>query len=144
MEYYFSGNLCAIGNDTPIIDVWDLDVVGSVGPVFKLGKKPNKKKHIKRIGHKDAVLDIAWNNSHTYILFCLNRIIINIIAAICNNCLVQFSHVLASGSADCTTLLWDLETGSPSTKLASFEGIVQSLKWHPTEAHMLLTGSMDK
>ncbi|XP_001599699.1 periodic tryptophan protein 1 homolog [Nasonia vitripennis] len=112
------GNLCAIGNDTPIIEVWDLDVVGGIGPVFKLGKKPNKKKHIKRVGHTDAVLDIAWNTSH--------------------------NHVLASGSADKTVLLWDLENGTPSTKLSSFEGIIQSIKWHQTEAHMLLTGSMDK
>lgn len=58
--------MCAIGNDTPIIEVWDLDVVGGVGPVFKLGKKANKKKKIKRIGHKDAVLDMAWNTIHKY------------------------------------------------------------------------------
>ncbi|XP_011496088.1 PREDICTED: periodic tryptophan protein 1 homolog [Ceratosolen solmsi marchali] len=112
------GNLCAIGNDTPIIEVWDLDVIGGVGSVFKLGQKSNKKKRIKRIGHKDAVLDLAWNTYH--------------------------NHVLASGSADCTSILWDLETGSPNTILSSFNGIVQSLKWHPTDSHMLLTGSMDK
>ncbi|XP_014218705.1 periodic tryptophan protein 1 homolog isoform X2 [Copidosoma floridanum] len=112
------GNLCAIGNDTPIIEVWDLDVVGAVGPVFKLGKKPNKKKKIKRIGHKDAVLDLAWNQTH--------------------------HHILASGSADRTVLLWDLENGTPSSKFSPFEGVVQSIKWHPTKAHLLLTGGMDK
>ncbi|KAJ8688346.1 hypothetical protein QAD02_024141 [Eretmocerus hayati] len=112
------GNLCAIGNDTPIIEVWDLDVVGGVGPVFKLGSKPNKKKHTKRVGHKDAVLDLAWNSN--------------------------YGHILASASADRTTLLWDLDSGTPSTKFSCFQGIVQSIQWHCTETHLLLTGSMDK
>ncbi|KPJ17805.1 Periodic tryptophan protein 1-like [Papilio machaon] len=88
------GNLCALGGMDPVIQVWDLDIENCLEPAFKLGKKPNKKKKIKRVGHKDAVLDLSWNKN--------------------------FTHVLASGSADKTVLLWDLDQGTPHTKINYF------------------------
>lgn len=111
-------NLCAIGNMTPIIEVWDIDLIDCLEPVYKLGCKPSKKKKQNRVGHKDAVLDLAWNQN--------------------------YAHVLASGSVDQTVLLWDLENGTPVNKFESFNEKVQSLKWHPTETHQLLTGCADK
>lgn len=57
---------------------------------------------------------------------------------------LSISHVLASGSVDQTVLLWDLENGTPVNKFTSFNEKVQSLKWHPTETHQLLTGCADK
>ncbi|XP_076753690.1 periodic tryptophan protein 1 homolog [Xylocopa sonorina] len=111
-------NLCAIGNMTPIIEVWDLDLIDCLEPAYKLGCKPNKKKNRKRVGHRDAVLDLTWNENYT--------------------------HVLASGSVDKTVLLWDLENGTPVNKFAYFNEKVQSLKWHPVETHQLLTGCADK
>ncbi|XP_011642798.1 periodic tryptophan protein 1 homolog [Pogonomyrmex barbatus] len=112
------GNYCAIGNMTPIIEIWDLDVVDCLEPAYKLGCKPSKKKKQKRIGHRDAVLDVSWN--HNYI------------------------HVLASASVDQTVLLWDLENCKPVNKLDQFNEKVQTLKWHPCETHQLLTGCADK
>ncbi|XP_051170359.1 periodic tryptophan protein 1 homolog [Leptopilina boulardi] len=112
------GNLCAIGDFTPIIKVWDLDLVDCLEPAFKLGRKENKKKKIKRIGHKKSVLDLSWNKN--------------------------FTHILASGSVDKTVLLWDLENGTPVTKLSLFNDAVQTIQWHPINAHHLLTGSIDK
>ncbi|XP_032523202.2 periodic tryptophan protein 1 homolog [Danaus plexippus] len=111
------GNLCALGGMDPVIQVWDLDIENCLEPAFKLGRKPNKKKKTKRIGHKDAVLDLSWNTN--------------------------FSHVLASGSADNTVLLWDLDQGLPHTKLTYFEDKVQSLSFHPLEAQTLLSGCCD-
>ncbi|KAI5635823.1 hypothetical protein NE865_11425 [Phthorimaea operculella] len=111
------GNLCALGGMDPVIQVWDLDIENCLEPAFKLGKKPNKKKKTKRVGHKDAVLDLSWNRN--------------------------FTHVLASGSADNTVLLWDLDQGAPHTKLDYFEDKVQSLVFHPLEAQTLLSGSCD-
>lgn len=111
------GNLCALGGMDPVIQVWDLDIENCLEPAFKLGKKPNKKKKTKRVGHKDAVLDLSWNRN--------------------------FSHVLASGSADNTVLLWDLDQGAPHTKLDYFEDKVQSLSFHPLEAQTLLSGACD-
>lgn len=110
------GNLCAIGSMTPIIEVWDLDLIDCLESAYKLGSKPKKKQ--KRVGHRDAVLDIAWNQNYI--------------------------HVLASGSVDQTVLLWDLENCKPVTKLNSFNEKIQSLKWHPQETHQLLTGCADK
>lgn len=111
-------NFCAVGDMSPVIQVWDLDLIDCFEPVFKLGSKAKKKKNIKQVGHKDAVLDIAWNKN--------------------------YCHVLASGSVDNTVLLWDLDTCLPSTKLDQFTDKVQSIKWHPNETHQLLTGSADK
>lgn len=65
--YMLLGNLCAIGNMTPIIEVWDLDLIDCLEPAYKLGCKPSKKKKQKRIGHRDAVLDVAWNHNYTLV-----------------------------------------------------------------------------
>jgi len=78
------GNLCAVGSMSPVIDIWDIDIVDCLTPAFKLGRVGNKRKRIARYGHRDAVLDLSWNTN--------------------------FTHVMASGSADCTVLLWDLNS----------------------------------
>lgn len=49
----------------PIIEVWDLDLIDCLEPAYRLGCKPSKKKRQKRVGHRDAVLDIAWNQNYT-------------------------------------------------------------------------------
>ena len=56
-------NLVAIGSMNPVIDVWDLDLVDSLEPVFSLGQKGSKKRKRPHIGHKDAVLSLAWNRN---------------------------------------------------------------------------------
>ena len=57
------GNFAAIGSMSPIIDVWDLDVVDCLEPAFSLGQKGSKKRKTKSIGHKDAVLSLSWNTN---------------------------------------------------------------------------------
>ncbi|XP_030745793.1 periodic tryptophan protein 1 homolog [Sitophilus oryzae] len=111
------GNYCAIGTMSPIIGIWDIDIMNCIEPAFKLGKSASVRKRKDAIGHKDAVLALAWNK--------------------------VYEHVIASGSVDQTILLWDMETQTPSTTINAFEEKVQCLEWHKFEGQTLLAGGCD-
>lgn len=108
------GNYCAIGSMDPIIQVWDLDIINCIEPAFSLGKTKSVKKNRPHVGHKDAVLTLAWNKT--------------------------FEHVLASGSVDKKILLWDLENQTPSSTIKAFTDKVQCMQFHSLEAQTLLAG----
>lgn len=116
-------NYLAIGTLNPWIEIWDLDMVESLEPEFILGsqkkkkKKANPEKKIKIQGHKDAVLDLSWN--------FINR------------------NLLASGSADKSIILWDLDSLKMATRIKQQTEKIQSLKFHPVEAFSLLSGCVD-
>lgn len=111
------GNLCAIGGMEPVIHIYDLDIHQPLEPIMELGRKAIKKKGIKRVGHRNAVLDLAWNSN--------------------------LQHIMASASVDQTVILWDLENATPSTVLKDFAEKVQSLEFNASEPEYLLTGCSD-
>ncbi|KAL8572208.1 hypothetical protein ACOMHN_049384 [Nucella lapillus] len=90
------GNFVALGTMDPVIEILDLDIMESVGPMLTLGSQPEKskkkgKKKESGTGHSQAVLDLSWNPNAR--------------------------HVLASASADTTVALWDLTEGKVATTL---------------------------
>lgn len=136
-------NLVAVGMFTPGIEIWDVDQVNNLEPVVSLGgygdtagvktalsaahrvrkgegRQRNKKPRLKlREGsHKDAVMSLSWNS-------------------------VQREY-LASGSADETVKVWDIESAHCASTFSHHNGKVQSVSFHPSEAELLLTGSFDK
>jgi periodic tryptophan protein 1 len=146
-------NLVAVGCFTPGIDIWDIERVNVLEPAMILGgfdmaddaddesdaagasakkdkkakkaapktkskKKRAKKLQLKEGSHSDAVMSLSWNQ-------------------------VQREY-LASGSADTTVKLWDVESAHCARTLTHHSDKVQSVAWHPTEEATLMTGSFDK
>lgn len=136
-------NLVAVGMFTPGIDIWDIDRVNNLEPVISLGgyekrdklngvtgaaaaarnrnkgrKKKKPKLRLKEDSHRDAVMCLSWNN-------------------------VQREY-LASGSADTTVKVWDVESAHCACTLKVHAGKVQSVAFHPTAAERLATGSFDR
>lgn len=123
-------NFVAIGTFDPDIEIWDLDTVDCMYPNAILGqggnseeekKKKKKKKKSKKANdeyHVDAVLAIAANRKHR--------------------------NLLASGSADKTIKLWDLNTAKCAKSYSYHTDKVCSLAWHSLESTVLLSGSYDR
>lgn len=134
-------NLVAVGCFTPGIDVWDVDLVNVLEPAAVLGgydddlghgpagvkssrskktksKKKRPKMKLKSDSHTDAVMSLCWNP-----LQC---------------------EYLASGSADCTVKIWDIESTHCARTLTHHSGKVQSVTWHSGEESTLLTGAFDR
>ena len=130
-------NTLAVGTFNPEIEIWDLDLMDALTPLATLGgveeeteqfddvagfaklsakqKKNKQKKMVKRAAqrslkegsHTDAVMTLSWNSS------------------------VQ--NVLASGSADTTVKIWDMNTRQCLNTYQHHQGKVQACCWHPSE-----------
>ena len=90
-------------------------------------KKKKKKTPKQRMGevqpvmregsHETAVLCLAWNRNH--------------------------ESLLASGSADTTVKLWDVNEAACKMTYTHHKREVQAVAWNPVESTVLLSGSMD-
>lgn len=127
-------NFVAVGTFDPDIEIWDLDTIDCMYPNAILGQggetsangsgekaKKKKKRKSKKANddyHVDAVLALAANKQHR--------------------------NLLASGSADKTLKLWDLNTTKCAKSYTHHTDKVCSLAWHPKESTILLSGSYDR
>jgi periodic tryptophan protein 1 len=135
IHFLIKGNFVAVGTFDPQVEIWDLDTLDTMfphcilGQIPELGKTINSKKSkhgparvAKRVQadrHVDAVMAIAWNP-------------------------VQ-KNLIATGSADTTIKLWDMQ--NPEKALHSYShhtDKVQAVAWNPNEPTVLLSGGYDK
>lgn len=124
-------NIAAVGTMEPGIELWDLDVMDSIESIATLGgaapeggargtgKKKRKAAALVAGSHTDSVITLSSNPVHR--------------------------HVLASGSADKTIKLWDVNRlALVSTFSAVHSDKVQGVSWCPTDASILLTTGFDR
>ena len=120
------GNYIIVGSFLPEIEIWNLDELNALQPKFLLGgsiQSKKKGKHLKQKtqyipgSHTDAVMSLSLNPSRNYIL--------------------------ASGSADTSVKIWDLNKQNCLYTSNHHEGKVQSVKWHPSEEGIMATASFD-
>lgn len=119
-------SMLAIGTMLPFIEIWPLDVSDAVEPAVILGgcvkmednyRRKIKKDTLKPDSHSAAIMCLDWNTNA--------------------------QHILASGSADDTIKIWDLNTrGCVGTFKEASK--VQSIQFHHEESNLLLSGGFDK
>ena len=117
--------LLAVGTFDRAIELWDLRNLHADEPAAFLGANPSKKKT------KSKKPSIPANQSHSDAVLSLHA------------CPTS-RHVMASGSADKTVRIWDLNTCRSAHTLSHHKDKVQSVQWHPTEGGLLLTAAYDK
>ncbi|KAJ1663878.1 rRNA-processing protein [Coemansia sp. RSA 1813] len=119
------GNYVAVATFEPHIEIWDLDTMESMYPDLVLGANATQKKAQRKTRgkphsdfHTDAVMGLSWNKN--------------------------VRNLLASSSADKTVKLWDLAAAKCVQSYNHHKDKVQAVKWHPSEASVMLTGGYDK
>ncbi|VVB12530.1 unnamed protein product [Arabis nemorensis] len=115
-----NGNFLAVGSDTHIIEIWDLDVMDEVLPCVQLGGK--NKGNYKEGSHTEAVLDLAWNKEFRW----------------------GKRNLLASASADKQVKVWDVATGTCKITMEHHTEAVQAVAWNHHAPEVLLSGSFDQ
>jgi periodic tryptophan protein 1 len=141
------GNMIAVGGMSPVIEVWDLDLVDGLEPVCVLGtsldamttmmkeaKKKLKKKSREKIKKKDLEEMAAAKINKK-----INGHIDAVIDLSWNR---SVRNLLASSSADSSVKVWDLSTQCVLLSLQHPDK-VQSVEWHKTDISLLATGCSD-
>ncbi|XP_007946440.1 periodic tryptophan protein 1 homolog [Orycteropus afer afer] len=143
------GNYIAVGNMTPVIEVWDLDIVDSLEPVFTLGSKLSKKK--KKKGKKMAVKSLLCLNvlasasaDNTVILWDMSLGIpaASLVVHTDKVQTLQFhpfeAQTLISGSYDKSVALYDCRSPDESHRMWRFSGQIERVTWnHFSPCHFL-------
>jgi len=119
------GSFAAVGLFNHTVEIWDLDRLESMQPCQMLGEvKREKKVKGKKTKKKGA------SQAHEGPVLCLSGSPFN-------------SSVLATGSADQTVKVWDLNENACVHVYKHHENKVQCAKWHSTEQAVLLSAAFD-
>jgi periodic tryptophan protein 1 len=131
-------NLVVVGTFLPEIEIWDLNKE-DCEPVYTLGGvtkeqsqgKKKKRKTLQALPKAGADAGIS-DTTHTDAVMSLS--------------LNPFqSEYLASGSADTTVKIWDLEELACKANLTNLhKNKVQLVRWNPKNEQVLLTGGYDR
>lgn len=128
------GNFVAIGTFEPEIELWDLDLMDSMFPTAILGKCDRPEARALGTGKKKRKLKVANENYH-----------VDAILSLTSNS--THTNLLASGSADTTIKMWDLNSSNNEKAVRSLHGYhtnkVSSVIWNPAESTVLLSGGYD-
>lgn len=120
-------SLLAVSSMLPFVEIWPLDVMDAVAPLMVLGgcvnpdhnyKKRRAPANLQPDSHSEPILTMAWNATS--------------------------QNIMATGSADHTIKIWDLQEGGGHC-LGTYreDEKVQSLAWSPQDPNLLLSGGFD-
>lgn len=121
------GSFAAIGLIDHSIHIWDLEEMDPVEPAGALGKNKKDPKGKKK---KGPVSTAIGAKAHDGAVLCLHSSAFN-------------RSVLASGSADETLKVWDVNENKCVHQYKHHTGKVQCARWHPTEQAVLLSAAFD-
>ena len=127
-------NMVIVGSFMPEIEIWDLNAEVCepryvLGGLEESSGKKKKKGVIKQFQKKEE--NKTNDNSHTDAVLCLS--------------LNPFqSEYLASGSADTTVKIWDLEELTCKATLPVHHNKVQLVKWNCFNESILMSGGYDR
>ncbi|KAJ0240784.1 WD40 repeat-containing protein [Hirschfeldia incana] len=146
------GNFVAVGSlKSPIIEIWDLDVMNEVLPCVQLGRAD---------GHTGSVIGLAWNKEFRNIVASASADkSVKVWDVSTGKCMVTMNHhtkkvqavawnhyvpqVLLSGSLDRTVALKDGRDPSHSGLKWSTKAKVESLAWDPHSEHSFVVSLND-
>ncbi|KAF3528458.1 hypothetical protein DY000_02036501, partial [Brassica cretica] len=146
------GNFVAVGSlKSPMIEIWDLDVVNEVLPCVQLGRAD---------GHTGSVIGLAWNKEFRNIVASAGADkSVKVWDVSTGKCMVTMNHhtkkvqavawnhyvpqVLLSGSLDRTVVLNDGRDPSHSGLKWSTKARVESLAWDPHSEHSFVVSLND-
>jgi len=124
------GNFGVVGSIDHSIQIWDLNDLDPMEPCLTVGPKEKAAKGTKKKKNRPSQ-SAAPGKAHEGPVLCLHGSAFN-------------RSVLASGSADETLKVWDIADNKCVHKYTHHSSKVQCVKWHPTEAGVLLSAAFDR
>ncbi|KAH0616960.1 hypothetical protein JD844_028471 [Phrynosoma platyrhinos] len=145
-----TGNYIAVGTMSPVIEVWDLDVVDCLEPVFSLGSKKaktKKKKGKKQFSHRSVLASASADHSVILWDMAKGKPAANLSLHTDKVQTLQFhpfeTQTLISGSYDKSAILYDCRSPQDNHRIWRFSGQVERVTWNHFSPHHFLASTED-